>query len=118
MQVWSHARASLEWLVANAVDGWLVPPDDGRAWWLDALNKRINKACVQLGWDDGQRCHWLRHRYGTYSIAPAPIGYGLDPTDVSRWLGHSSLAVTQEMYVHSTHGAGERARKATERRLG
>lgn len=117
IQVWEAARESLEWLAEHAVDGWLVPPDNGQAWWLDSINRRINNACAKLGWPKKQRCHWLRHYYGTYSIAAAPVGYGLDTVDVSRWLGHRNVSVTQNMYQHSTDGAAHRARKVTARRL-
>jgi integrase len=117
VQVWESARPSLEWLVANAVDGWLVPPPKGQAWWLDSLNKGLNKACAQLGWPDRQRIHRLRHFYATYCLAAAPTGYGFDIADVSRWLGHSSIAVTMDMYQHSTPGADDRAQHVSARPL-
>jgi integrase len=118
VQVWEVARASVEHLVANAVDGWLVPPDNNQGWWLDALNRRINTACAELGWPGRQRCHWLRHHYATYSLAAAPDGYGLNIDDVSRWLGHSSKQTTIDMYWHTTSTHDQRYQEITARPLG
>lgn len=109
VQVWESARPSLTWLVEHAEHGWLVPPSNAQAWWLDAFNRAVNKGCAAQGWDDGKRCHWLRLFYGTYCLAPEPVGYGFDVSDVSRWMGHQSTATTQNMYRHSTAGADDRA---------
>ena len=118
MQVWGCATESLEWMVGHATDGWLVAPDAGQERWLDALNWRINQACRTLGWPEGQRCHSLRHHYGTYSVAAPPVGHGLSVTDVSRWMGHSSVAVTERYYVHALDASGAAALEATSTALG
>lgn len=118
VQVWTCAREHLEWLVEHAVDGWLVPPDAGQRRWLDAINRRLSSACAEAGWPEHQRGHWLRHHYATYSLTTAPVGYGFDIWEVSRWLGHSSTKVTSDLYWHAISGADQRALAITARPLG
>lgn len=118
VQLWGCAAESLAWMVDHAVDGWLVPPDDSQKWWLAVFNRRVNNACADLGWPEGQRCHSLRHHYGTYSVAAPPVGYGLSVTDVSRWMGHSSVTTTERYYLHALDASGSAALRATSRALG
>jgi integrase len=54
--------------------------------------------------------HSLRHVFCTTAL----FVWKLDPTDVSRMAGHANYRTTIDMYVGSTAGVLDRARKATE----
>jgi integrase len=115
---WAWVQPDLEALIANASDGWLIPPDRDQARWLDSLERRINRGCKDLGWPPRHRNHWLRHHHGTYSLAPRPIGYGLHLHHVSQSLGHATADFTQRVYGHNTTDAADHARTTTTAPLG
>ena len=52
-----------------------------------------------------RRTHSLRHCYASIALAK-----GLPITEVSRWLGHKSIAVTHETYGHLVPASWDRAR--------
>jgi len=49
--------------------------------------------------------HSLRHCYASIALAK-----GIPITEVSRWLGHKSIAVTHETYGHLVPASWDRAR--------
>jgi integrase len=51
--------------------------------------------------------HSLRHLYASTSLAE-----GIPITEVSRWLGHKSIEVTHQIYVHLVPSSFDRARTA------
>ena len=74
--------------VLTTPDGKPVPPDSRR----DIINELLEKAELNApfrGW------HALRHRYA-YEILTL---FG-EISWLSKWLGHSSLSITQEVYEH------------------
>src|SRR5690606_3143434 len=115
--VGSHVDDDLRGLVTDAVDGWLIPPDRSQRWWLTAINKRLDQACASAGWSQvGWTGHWLRHHYASWSITPRESGgYGHPIADVSRWLGHSQVSTTMDIYVQPADGSVARARQVTAR---
>lgn len=52
--------------------------------------------------------HSLRHTYGSHAICN-----GVPLADVSKYLGHSSVSVTADIYHHLMKGSDDRARAAT-----
>jgi integrase len=57
--------------------------------------------------------HSLRHFY-----ASSLLGQGVPITEVSVWLGHSSVSITEEYYAHLMPDAPDRARLAIDTALG
>ena len=83
------------------IKGW-KPHHDGRIFrWYDAKkpSKRFTQALRQLGLDktsSGRRTfHTLRHTYASHLLMT-----GHNIFVVSRWLGHSSVNVTEKHYGH------------------
>lgn len=59
------------------------------------------------------KTHCLRHFYASSLLAQ-----GVPMTEVSAWLGHSSVSVTEEYYAHLMPDAPDRARRAIDAALG
>lgn len=78
----------------------------GRAWKKDALVHRFHKATKQAGVPE-LRWHDLRHTNATWLIEA-----GIDPKTVCERLGHSSVKVTLDLYVHRTKKTDTRAAEA------
>lgn len=87
-------------------DGLLFPSPSGR--WARRSNYGRNTwdpAAASVNWprrSDGRwrwRFHSLRHVFATWALAVV----GVPIEDVSRFMGHSSTRVTQEIYIH-VHG--------------
>jgi len=121
--VWASARPVLEAAVAGAdEDGWLFPPDISQfgtrgLWWVNRLTDRTTEVRRQLAWDAyGWNTHWLRHYYASYSLAPRPVGYGMQVTKVSASLGHASKTVTIDTYLADV-GSHDDVLKATAKPL-
>lgn len=55
----------------------------------------MSPALRRLRLKDGMRFHDLRHTYASLMFAA-----GFPPYEVSRWLGHASLATTDSVYAH------------------
>jgi len=103
--VWEKVRADLEALIAAAGDdGILVPPFAAQAWWADAWGRNLHATREAIAW--GWPPHWLRHHYGSFSLAPREAGgFGLPPAEVQNSLGHKSLTTTLETYIQPTRRA-------------
>ncbi len=75
----------------------------------------IKPAYVAAGWRDADgkgtwTWHSLRHVFCTTAL----FTWKLDATDVSCMAGHANVRTTLLMYVGTTAGVLDRARKATE----
>ena len=57
---------------------------------------------------DSVTFHSLRHTYGSHAITN-----GVPLADVSKYMGHSSVSVTADIYHHLMKGSDDRARAAT-----
>ena len=90
--------------------GWARRSNYGRNLW--------DPACEFVGWPkdpDGSGWFWtfhsLRHVFATWALSQP----GIRIEDVSRLLGHSSIRVTQEIYVHVCSDVYDRFFDATAR---
>jgi len=96
--------------------GLVFPSPTGKHWRSSNFNRKVLKrAYLAAGWRDADGTgmwtwHSLRHVFCTTAL----FTWKLDATDVSRLAGHASYRITLDMYVGTTAGVLERARKATE----
>jgi integrase len=87
--------------------GWARRSNYGRNLW--------DKAAANVGWtraDDGSWAwtfHSLRHVFATWALAQP----GIRLEDVSRLMGHSSVRVTQDIYIHVSSDIYDRFYDAT-----
>ena len=76
----------------------------------------FDPAAKAIGWPRRADGHWawkfhsLRHVFATWALAQP----GLRIEDVSRLLGHSSIRVTQDIYIHVHGDLYQRFYQATE----
>ncbi len=85
-------RASLGRRVIGA-DEWIFQTINGDPLCPRAFSKRFARLIAKIGL--GIRLHDLRHSYGTLANAA-----GVPLETISRSLGHSSVGVTDKIYVH------------------
>ena len=96
--------------------GLIFPSPEGRFLRSSNFNRTILKpAYLAAGWRDGDgngrwTWHSLRHVFCTTAL----FTWKLDATDVSPMAGHANVRTTLLMYVGTTAGVLDRARKATE----
>jgi integrase len=96
--------------------GLVFPSPKGKVWRSSGFNRPVLQPAYRAaGWRDehGRRTwtwHSLRHVFCTTAL----FTWRLDATDVSRMAGHANYRITLEMYVGTTAGILDRARKATE----
>ena len=96
--------------------GLVFPSPTGGRWRSSNFSRNVLKhADRAAGWRDehgsGQwTWHSLRHVFCTTAL----FTWKLDATDVSRMAGHANYGITLDMYVGTTAGVLDRARKATE----
>jgi integrase len=78
----------------------------------DVLHDRAYLAIGRRGADGNGKWTWhsLRHVFCTTAL----FTWKLDPTDVSCMAGHANVRTTLLMYVGTTAGVLDRARKATD----
>ena len=95
--------------------GLIFPSPTGKHWRSSNFNRNVLKrAYLAIGWRDadgnGQwTWHSLRHVFCTTAL----FTWKLDATDVSCMAGHANVRTTLLMYVGTTAGVLDRARKAT-----
>lgn len=96
--------------------GLIFPTPTGRHWRSSNYNRTILKpAYLAAGWrDTDSRSHWTWHSLRHVFCTTALFTWKLDPNDVSRVAGHANYRITLDMYVGTTAGTLDRARKATE----
>ena len=96
--------------------GLLFPSARGKYWRSSNFNRNVLKrAYLAAGWRGAGGAemwtwHSLRHVFCTTAL----FTWKLDATDVSRLAGHANYRITLDMYVGTTAGVLDRARKATE----
>jgi integrase len=97
-------------------DGLLFPSPQGQ--WARRSNYGRNvfdPAAATVGWPRRADGHWawkfhsLRHVFATWALTQP----GLRIEDVSRLMGHSSVRVTQDIYIHVHGDVYDRFYKAT-----
>jgi Phage integrase family len=96
--------------------GLIFPSPTGKYWRSSNFQRNVLKrAYLAAGWrdcDGNGRWTWhsLRHVFCTTAL----FIWKLDATDVSRMAGHANYRITLDMYVGTTAGILDRARKATD----
>ncbi|MFJ3895179.1 hypothetical protein [Streptomyces sp. NPDC090083] len=75
------------------VEASLIAANDGKTWGWEASREMMHHRCWQ-----------------TY--AGVQLGAGEDPVSVSHWMGHASVVITLQIYVHFMTENGERGRTA------
>jgi integrase len=79
---------------------------DGTPLKPDSISASVSRLCRKLRLPKGASLHTLRHTHGSYLLAN-----GVDLATVSQRLGHSSVRVTADVYMHALPGRdGEAAR--------
>jgi integrase len=96
--------------------GLVFPSPRGKHWRSSNFDRRVlAPAYIAVGWRDAEGMgtwtwHSLRHVFCTTAL----FTWKLDATDVSCMAGHANVRTTLLMYVGTTAGVLDRARKATE----
>lgn len=104
VMVWAKIKEDLEALIEAADGGPLVPRTQNQAWWPDAWGKVLQVAIEDIEWQ--WKGHWLRHHYGSFSLAPREYGgFGLTPAEVQTSLGHKDLTTTLKTYIQPIRDA-------------
>jgi hypothetical protein len=100
--VWAKVKDDLQYLINEADDdGCLFPAPECAHWLADWWGKVLTEARVQSGFKWSP--HWLRHHYGSYSIATKREGgLGMSIARVQVSMGHMSPEVTTRTYLHPT----------------
>lgn len=100
--VWEKVEEDLTLLMdaaADRGDAVLLRPLPGVTWQTDWYERHLLTVRTKIGW--GWPNHYLRHHYGSYTLAPIDKGgRGRLPVEVQEWMGHASLQTTLETYVH------------------
>ena len=95
--------------------GLIFPSPTGKHWRSSNFQRHVlQRAYVAVGWRDGDgngrwTWHSLRHVFCTTAL----FTWKLEATDVSCMAGHANVRTTLLMYVGTTAGVLDRARKAT-----
>lgn len=98
-------RAEREWMsMPVALDNLVFADADGEPIDPSTLSHSFGKLVRRLGFN--VRFHDLRHTYATLMLAA-----GVHPKIVSEALGHSTVAITLDIYSHVTPGLQEAAAK-------
>ena len=79
--------------IPDRKEGLLFPRDDGQPLTKTQYRKRWEKYCESIGYDI--TAHQLRHGYATILYEA-----GIPDKDAQELLGHSSIAVTRDVYTH------------------
>jgi integrase len=128
--VWPQYRKRLSILVDYANqhnDGWLFPRTRRQKWWAPAYEKMIERAMASMNVEHHAEIfavcsqkivpdwtwlpHYLRHFYGSYSLAaPEHGGLGWSVTLVQESMGHADKRTTESTYVHPVQRERESAR--------
>ena len=91
--------------------GYLFTQTDGTPIDPDRVSKEFPKLVRELGLPH-LTFHGLRHAHATLALSA-----GVNPKIVSERLGHSSIAITMDIYSHVLPGMQEEAALAVERLL-
>jgi integrase len=93
----------------------IFPSPAGKRWRSSKFNRNVlQRAYRAVGWrDEHGRGTWTWHSLRHVFCTTALFTWKLDATDVSRMAGHANYCITLDMYVGTTAGVLDRARKAT-----
>jgi integrase len=96
--------------------GLLFPSPTGKYWRSSNFQRSVLKrGYLAAGWRGaGAECKWTWHSLRHVFCTTALFTWKLDATDVSAMAGHANVRTTLLMYVGTTAGVLDRARKATE----
>jgi integrase len=96
--------------------GLMFPSPTGKYWRSSNFQRNVLKpAYLAAGWrDDSGSGRWTWHSLRHVFCTTALFTWKLDATDVSRMAGHANYRITLDMYVGTTAGILDRARKATD----
>jgi integrase len=96
--------------------GLVFPSPKGKLWRSSGFNRQVLQPAYRAaGWRDLHgRGTWTWHSLRHVFCTTALFTWRLDATDVSRMAGHANYRITLDMYVGTTAGILDRARKATE----
>ena len=108
-----HARAE-QAAGANPL-GLIFPSPRFKLWWSSNFRRNILKPGYQAaGWrDQNGNGRWTWHSLRHVFCTTALFTWKLEATDVSCMAGHADIRTTLLMYVGTTAGVLDRARKAT-----
>jgi integrase len=108
-----QARAEME-AGANPL-GLMFPSPHGTYWRSSNFDRRVlAPAYLAAGWrGTGGNGHWTWHSLRHVFCVTALFTWRLDANDVSCMAGHANVRTTLVMYVGTTAGVLDRARKAT-----
>jgi integrase len=114
---WAWAKPVLAEAVGERTgDAWLFPPDvepyrGGGIWWTNRVTERLAGARESVGWV--WTTHYLRHHFASVSLAPSPVGQGLDVEVVAELLGHASSTTTSAIYRHGVETVADAMARTT-----
>ena len=96
--------------------GLIFPSPRGRYWRSSNFDRRVLAAAyLAAGWrDPGGNGQWTWHSLRHVFCVTALFTWKLDATDVSCMAGHANVRTTLDMYIGTTAGVLDRARKATQ----
>jgi site-specific recombinase XerD len=98
--------------------GLIFPSPKFKLWWSSNFNRSVLKrAYLETGWrceDGDDETSWTWHSLRHVFCVTALFTWGLEARDVSLMAGHANVRTTLDMYVGTTKGVLERARRATE----
>jgi integrase len=96
--------------------GLLFPSPTGKYWRSSNFQRSVLKrAYFAAGWrSTSAERRWTWHSLRHVFCTTALFTWKLDATDVSAMAGHANVRTTLLMYVGTTAGVLDRARKATE----
>jgi integrase len=94
----------------------VFPSPKGKLWRSSGFNRQVLQPAYRAaGWrDERGRGVWTWHSLRHVFCTTALFTWRLNATDVSRMAGHANYRITLDMYVGTTAGILDRARKATE----
>ncbi len=78
--------------------------EDGSPFYPDGISKRFKRILHAAGLPESTTLHDLRHTHATLLL-----GEGIHPKVVSERLGHSTVAITLDLYSHMVPGLQEEA---------
>jgi integrase len=96
--------------------GLIFPSPKFKLWRSSNFNRNVlQRAYAAAGWrDNAGNGRWTWHSLRHVFCTTALFTWKLDPTDVSCMAGHANVRTTLLMYVGTTAGVLDRARKATQ----
>jgi integrase len=98
---WASVKDDIDAAIKFAGDGPLFAPYRSQVWWADAWGRVLEASRDDIAWPWPP--HYLRHHYGSYSLAPREAGgLGLPAVEVQRSLGHADLSTTLDTYIQPT----------------